>query len=849
MKLDQHFFQTGHSSEEAAQILKKDGLNQFDHKKEYSSLKILLSQLKSPLIYILFFAGLVTIFMKEYIDAVVILFVVAVNTMLGFYQEKKAAKALEALKTFLKPKAMVIRDGEKKTISLHEIVPGDICLISAGQSIPADGLIVMSEDLKISEAILTGESKAVKKFSEEKPPKEFSELKMVDPHSKKSDNYAYMGTTVMSGVGRLLAIKTGSKTEIGKIAHTLVTLEEKPTPLQIKLSNLSKFLSIVVAVGAVIILLLGLIRGEDFLVMLETSVAIAVSAIPEGLVVSLTVVLSLGMQKIFKHKSLVRKLLAAETLGSVTTICCDKTGTLTEGVLTVAQALGNKEYLVKASIFANDEVDEVGDALAAWAKEELKKGELWTKINTVEKFRKQCKRIENIPFSSEKKYAATLVKKDDGYHAFMIGAPELILSKSSLSDVQKKVETARLEELAKQGYRMVAVAHKKSSKKIKLRVIKQLDWQGVFAFEDQIRPGVASALEMVKKAGVKVKVITGDYEETAITVLKKLGFSDDQLTKKNIITGDELRKLSLKQFEERLPEIVLFARTTPDQKLKIVHALQDMDEVVAMTGDGVNDSPALKAAEIGVVVNEASDVSKETADMVLLDSNFRSIVMAIKEGRIIVETMKKIVTYLLTDVFTGLIVFSGSLIMGWPLPITAIQILWVNLVEDGLPGLSLAFEESDDDVMNDKPRRQNSSIFDPEMKILILIIGSVNLILLFVFYWLQKINMPLVEIRTIMFSIHSTSSLLYLFSIKSLRKNIWQINILSNKFMVFSVMFSFMLMFLSVYWGPFQRLLSTVSLPVTTMLAILSLGFIQMVMVEIIKWVFIHGPKNKTVEV
>ena len=475
MKLDQHFFQTGHSSEQAAEILKKGVSNKIDHKKEYSVFKIFLSQLTSPLIYILLFAGLVTIFMKEYVDAAVILFVVAVNTFLGFYQEKKAAKALDALKTFLKPKALVIRDGEKKTVSLHEIVPGDICLISAGQSIPADGVIVMSEDLKISEAILTGESKAVKKFSEDKELENFSDLKMVHPHEKKSNHYAYMGTTVMSGVGRLLVIKKGSKTEIGKIAHTLITLEEKPTPLQMKLANLSKFLSIIVAVGAVIILALGLLRGESFLTMLETSVAIAVSAIPEGLVVSLTVVLSLGMQKIFKQKSLVRRLLAAETLGSVTTICCDKTGTLTEGVLTVAQALGNKEYLVRASIFANDEVDEVGDALASWAKEELKKGEAWTKTDTVEKFREQCKRIENIPFSSEKKYAATLVKKGKEYHAFMIGAPELILSKSGLSDVQKKVEMARLEELAKQGYRLVAVAHRKISKKIKLTSIKNLD--------------------------------------------------------------------------------------------------------------------------------------------------------------------------------------------------------------------------------------------------------------------------------------------------------------------------------------------------------------------------------------
>ncbi len=840
MKLDQHFFQTGLTTEEAKKILKKIGPNELAHKKEYSLLKIFISQLTSPLIYILFFAGLVTVLMHEYVDALVIMLVVILNTSLGFFQEKKAAKSLEALKSFLKPKAMVIRDGEKKIIPLGEVVPGDICLVSAGQSIPADGVIVIAENLKVSESILTGESRPVKKLVDEKEFEELEKIKVAGPQSDQAEKFVYMGTTVMSGVGRMLVIKTGFETEVGKIAHTLETLEEKPTPLQIKLAGLSKILSITVGVGSLLILLFGWWRGNHFLEMLETAVAVAVSAIPEGLVVSLTVVLSLGMQKIFKQKALVRKLISAETLGSVTVICCDKTGTLTEGVLTVAETVGNKEILLKAAVLVNDEVDEVGDALASWAKEELKKGEVWPRINSVEELKKQCKRIENIPFSSEKKYAASLIEKDKKFHALIIGAPELILSKSNLSKADQKKELATIKKLGVEGYRMVAVGHRIFSKKVKLAEVEKFVWQGIFAFEDKVRPGVKEALALVKKAGVGVKVITGDYAETAATVLRKVGFTAEELTEDHVMTGEELKKLSIKEIEKKLPEILLFARTTPDQKLKIVQALQDMNEVVAMTGDGVNDSPALKAAEIGVVVNEASDVSKETADMVLLDSNFKSIVMAIKEGRIIIETMKKIVTYLLTDVFAGLFIVGGSLILGWPLPITAVQILWINLVEDGLPGISLAFEESDDDVMNDKPRRQDSSIFDAEMKALIIIIGLVHFLTLGLYYFLRLIEMPLVEIRTIIFVVMATDSLLYLFSVKSLRKNIWQEKLFSNKLMNWAVLSSFIIMFASVYWSPLQRFLDTVSLHPLVMAALVLLGFLQLGLVELIKWWFIE---------
>ena len=757
MTLDQKHFQHGLNSNDISKLLQKHGPNQFANKKSYSTIKILISQFTSPLVYVLAFAGLMTIYLREWFDASVILLVVLINSLLGFYQEKKAAKALEALKVFLKPKTQVIRDGQHRTIPLSEIVPGDICVISPGQSIPADGVLVLAENLTLSEAMLTGESRAVnKKQLVDFGDKKFEELSIVDPQNKSAKNWVYMGTIVKSGVGHLLVVKTGRHTQIGKIAQTLATLEEKPTPLQRKLVNLSKMLSLIVVISTIIVFLFGWWRGEEFITMLETAIAIAVSAIPESLVISLTVILSLGMQRIFKRKALVRKLLAAETLGSVSVICCDKTGTLTEGKLTVAQFVGDKKELIKAAILANDEVDEIGSSLHDWAQEELKKGSKWTTAKTIAEFKDQYQRLSSLPFSSERKYMASLVSRGASNYLYMVGAPELIISKSSLSKSQQQLELSHLKSMTEQGYRVIGVASKKMTdhSSTKLESVTNLTWQGLLAFEDQVRPGVKEALSTAHKAGINIKVITGDYAQTAVAVLEKLGFAKQDLVSDKIMTGEQLTKYSKSELRSKIKNTVLFSRTTPDQKLEIVKVLQELGEVVAMTGDGVNDAPALKAAEIGVVVNEASDVSKETADMVLLNSNFKSIVLAVKEGRIIIETMKKVITCLLTDVFSELILIGGSLMMGWPLPITAVQILWVNLVEDSLPGLSLAFETSDDQVMEDAPKGKEKSIIDSEMVTIIVIVSLVDILMLVLYGWLRNIGTPMIEIRTIIFVYH-----------------------------------------------------------------------------------------------
>lgn len=846
--------QKGLSPTEARSRLKTFGPNQFIQKKGYSNLKILFSQFASPLVYVLLFAGAVTIYLGEFIDTAVIFAVVLVNTLLGFYQERKAAAALEALKSFLKPQATVIRDGVHLKVPLAEVVPGDICLLGAGQSVPADGVVISQSELLVSEAILTGESKMVSKSAlpNLSSTANFSDLEIPSPQSDQATNYLYMGTLAQTGVSRMLVIKTGSFSQIGKIAETLVTMEESETPLQEKLTKLSKNLSVLVVIITALVLSIGVWRGQEFSLMLETAVAIAVSAIPEGLVVALTVVLALGMQRIFKQKALVRKLVAAETLGSVSVICCDKTGTLTEGKLGVVEFLGERDELVRTAILANDEQNELGVAMSNWAQDQLKQGVSWshelkskdasTDVPTSDEIRQFYKRIDSIPFSSERKYMASLVQMASENKLFMVGAPEMLLEKSTLSKEKQEIIKAKIEKFAGQSYRMAGVASYSMEKTQKLteQSISKVEWLGLLVFEDKIRAGVKEALHSAQEAGIDVKVITGDYAQTASAILNKLEITSSALQESQIMEGSELEKLSKEQLAKRLKHIVLFARTTPEQKLKIVEVLREQGEVVAMTGDGVNDALALKSADIGVVVNEASDVSKETADMVLLDSNFSSIVAAVREGRIMYDTIKKVITYLLTDVFSELILIGGTLLLGLPLPVTAVQILWINLIEDGLPGLALAFDKSDDGVMLDKPRSRHGSILNSEMKTLIWIIGAVNIFLIAIYVWLTSTAMPLTEIRTIIFVILASNSLLYVFSVKSLKKNIWHQNLRDNHFLIFSVIFSFLLLIASVYWRPIQALIGTVSLSVWVMVGLFAISVAHLLLVEAVKWWFIH---------
>lgn len=834
----------GLSCEEARRRLGVFGPNEFEKKREFNVWQLLVSQFSSPLIYILLFAGAAKIFLRDWLDAGIIMLVVLVNTMLGFWQEFKAAKSLEALKSYLKPKVTVLRGGGRQEILMSELVPGDICFLDSGGGVAADGVVISREELRVNEALLTGESRPVEKFAEEGVAgKTLDALVVPRPHEKESDRYVYMGTSVSSGIGMMMVLQTGSKTEMGKIASTLVATQEGETPLQQKLAGLARILMMIVVVATVMIFGVGVLKQHGVLEMFETAIAMAVAAIPEGLAVSMTVILALGMQRILKQKALVRKLVAAETLGSVSVICCDKTGTLTEGKMRVVDCVGDRDELIQAAILANDERDEEGLAMVEWAGEQLAQRKVgWTHFKGVGEIRERYKRIGSIPFSSERKFVASLNQNSGKNLVSMVGAPDVVLKHCSLPPKKVKEEQVKLTEMASKGFRLLGVASKEvTGKELTQRMLAKLTWHGFLVFEDPVRKHVKESLVAARKAGVKVKVITGDYKETARAVLSRLFEPDIEMTDKMIITGDELAAMSKKELSQKIDEVVLFARTTPDQKLKIVEVLKEKGEVVAMTGDGVNDAPALKSADIGVVVNEATDVSKETADMVLLDSNFRTIVEAIREGRVIFQTMRKVVVYLISNAFQEIILIGGSLFLGLPLPLSAIQILWINLVEDGLPGVALAFDTTDEGVMEEKPRKREGSLLDLEGKTLVVVIGVVaNLIMLSVFYWFIQAGYEIGYAQTLMFLGMGTNTLLFIFSAKALRKNIWQETIFDNRFLLMSVVVGLMLMALAMVWPPLMSIVGVSEVKLVHVSVIVLVNILSLVLIEMVKFGFIR---------
>ncbi len=824
--MEKDFPKLGLNSQEAAKRLKEKGPNELRKPQEFTTLRIIVSQFKSPLIYILLLAGIVTLFLGAFKDSLVIFGAVLINTIVGFYQEQKAQKSLEALRSLLAPQANVIRDGQQQLIKAKDLVVGDLVVLTIGSRIPADGVLLEATDLNVNEAILTGESMPVKK---NKTPEE-----KIEASKYKKGNMVFAGTIISSGIGKMLVTKTGMSTEIGKIGKRIARLEEEKTPLQIQIARLAKYLAIAVGVMALCLFLFGEFLGYGLLEMFTTSVAVAVAAIPEGLPISLTVILALGMQRILKRKALVRRLLAAETLGSVSVICADKTGTLTEGKMKVvnsvlSDASNSEDLLVKAALLCNDMRDPLEIAMKAWAEQK-------TEIKDIEK---QYLRLDEIPFNPKYKYIATLHRSDskEDNLLFVSGAPEIILRRCKLSKAEIRSWEEKFKAFAEKGFRLVGFAYKEMrQKEVNHKDLDHLDWLGILIFEDPIREGVRVVLREAQQANVKIKVITGDYRLTALAVLKKLGLADNGL----VLEGKDLEEMTEKDLEEKVEDVVLFTRTTPEQKLKIVKALKANKEVVAMMGDGVNDAPALKQADIGIVVGESSDVAKQTADIVLLDSNFATVIHAIEGGRAIFANIKKVVLYLLSDGFSEVILIGGSLLLRLPLPVTAVQILWVNLVQDSFPAIALAFEGKEKGIMKEPPRLKDAPILNNELKFLIFVIGIfTNLVLLGLFYLLSKGYLYLLDIRTVMFVALGIDSLFVVFACRSLRQPIFRYNPFGNKILSLSVLVGLILLLGAVYLPFLQKLLGTHFLGIREWIFLLSLGIFNLLAIEITKGVFI----------
>ncbi len=785
------------------------GLNEITGKKRFLVLRLIARQWKSPLIWLLAIAAAVTYLFGDWVDMWMILATVILNTVLGFVQEYRVEKSLDALKSVLAPRAEVIRDGERLLVEASRVVPGDILFVSNAHKVAADGLVLSTDGLFTSEAILTGESRTVEKqvWKETQGWSDNEQLaKLRGIYSEIGDQHkVFMGTEVRSGAGHVLVLKTGMETEIGKISGSLRGTEEGKTPLQKKIARLTAWLAGGAIVVASVVVVTGVISGKSAVEVLPLAVALAVAALPEGLSLSLTVILAIGMKRILGKGGVVRHLAAAEALGSVGVICADKTGTLTKGEMTVTQGVTNvndegdrqaTERLVIDAVLCNDMRDPLEIAMKEWADKQLKN---WGNGGVIDGW----KRVDSKPFTSKEKLIMTLLERDSERLLIVSGAPEVVLARTKLSQTEQQDWEKKFKELAIKGYRLVGFARKSVDKKTKEIGDKDsigMEWDGILVYEDPIRKGVSEALERVRRAGIEVKVITGDYRETAMAILNQLGLLGvDDLDK--TVTGEEMSRWTVEELAEKIGGIVLFARTNPEEKLRIVEALQKKRMIVAMTGDGVNDAPALKKADLGIVVNEATEVAKEAADLVLVKNDFSTIVDAIEEGRNIGANFRKVVTYLLADAFAGILVIIGSLFLGWPLPLLASQILWINLISDGFPYLALTLELKEDGLLNGSPKRFAGAILSSTMlrvMLTISILAGGATLGVFGWYWMGRGDLSMA--RTMAMVMLGANSLFYVFSTRSLERPIWEGGGKNNWWLWLGVGLGWLVLLSAVYW-------------------------------------------------
>jgi len=854
--------------QEAKKRLSKYKPNVLAEDSKFSPGRLFLSQFKSALVYVLLVAGLVSIFFGEIIDVYVIFAAVLLNVVVGFIQEYKANKSLDKLNKVVKHETVVIRNGHEQKVESRDLAPGDVIILKAGDRVSADARLIQVNDVEVNEASLTGESWPVKK--------QLKPLEVGTVLAERS-NMVFMGTLVVDGKGQAIITDTGLNTEMGRITALLKETKEEKTPLQNKLDSFAQNITKIVVAIAFLIFILGLLQGYEWSYIFTVSVAVAVSAIPEGLVISMTMILTVGMQRILKNNGLVRKLISAETLGSTTIICTDKTGTLTEGEMKVTNIITHSYQLDLATDSLKDiKIDkelQIFLQIAVLCNDSIIQNEKdaredWMVIGTptekalllfgaqgkdVTELRQHFIRLEEITFDSQRKYMVTRHNFDKQQDiVFLKGAPEKILSFSEnylqvsktihLTTVSRKYFQDRWETLSKRGLRVLAGAYKIIPKNFKgLETCKEqpfgLTFVGIWGLSDPIRPEAKETLKKTLSAGINTIIITGDNKFTAHKIAQDLGLNVDS---DNIITGDELLKIDDKELDSKIRTIKVYARVTPADKLRIVKAWQKKGEVVSMTGDGINDAPALKAADIGVVVSSGSDVAKETADLVLLDNNFNTIVMAIKQGRVIFANIRKVILYLLADSFSEIIIVVGSLFFRVPLPLVAAQILWVNLVGDGFPALALTMEPEDKEIM-DQGYKQSKSLLNFENKFLIAtisVVTGVTSLWLFHYFWHKTGDIDLA--RTVTFTALGIDTLFFVFSIKNLRHSIFSSKPFLNKYLNAAVLMGFIIQLAAVYLPVFNKFLRTEPLGWTEWEIILVVIISTLVIIEIIKAVFIY---------
>jgi P-type Ca2+ transporter type 2C len=794
---------TGLTDSEVSDKRKQYGRNALPEEKRRTTFEIYLGQFKNPLIYIICVAGAIALLMGEVNDAIIIGAVIMLNSVIGFFQEYKAEEGVSALKSLVKEKAIVIRNGSREEINASDLVPGDLVVINDGDKIPADGNVIESVFFTANEAILTGESEPIPK-------------KVKDP--------VFMGTTVFSGRSLFEVTNIGVNTELGKIAGSLATMKEEQTPLQIRLEKFGSFLTKLVVAITLAIFVIGVLSGFPLLEMVNISIVLAIAAIPEGLLIAVTMILVLGMRGILRCQGLVKKLLAVETLGSVTTICTDKTGTLTEGVMQVVQDdFKDKEQAAHILVLCNNQTDSLEAALMNHVK---------VLGFNPEEIASEHIRLYEIPFTSEKKYMLTVNEMHGVQSVLIKGAPEVVMDFCTLTREERSRVEAKVAEWAVEGLKPLAVIYREGNNAENLT---GFNWIGLVGIQDPVRPSVKNAIALCHQAGINVKVITGDYRGTAEKVANTIGLST---ASHQVVSGSELELMTEQRLTDRIRELTVFYRVVPSQKLKIVKALQAKGEVVAMIGDGVNDAPALKKANIGVSVGGATDVAKETASLILLDNNFGTLVSTIEEGRIIFENIKKVVAYVLSNSFAEIALIFGAMLLGLPAPLSVAQILWIHLICDGPSDIVLGFER-ETGLMDNPPKRLDEDIIDKRGKFLIPAISFTSSMLCLWFFRNTVMDHgDVVMAQSVIFTALGTMALIYIFSFRSFHKSVFMPGTFwSNKWLFLAVAFGFAQQLVALYVPFFSNMLGVKPLGLVEWGEVMAIGFGMLIIVEIVKYV------------
>ncbi|MBI2052710.1 MAG: HAD-IC family P-type ATPase [Candidatus Ryanbacteria bacterium] len=834
----------GLSEKEADKRLKTFGLNIIEKERHTFAPLIFLNQFKSPLILILLFAGIVTLVVSHYRDSLFIFAAIVVNAALGFYQEYKAEKALAELKTYLKQRSRVIRDGVEREIDAAHLVPGDLIRLTQGDRVPADARSVFVNDLQVDEAILTGESLPVSKSVEPVS----TDTALGDQRSM-----VFAGTLVTQGVGTAVVCRTDLSTELGKIAALVAKSHREETPLSASIRQFSIHVSVFLGLLTLLIFVLGLASGYSFLEIFLTSVAIAVAAVPEGLPVAMTVILAMGVQRMARRKGVVRRLVAAEALGSTTIILTDKTGTLTMAKMELGKILPEKtgeekKLLELALLNTNVLIENRDDPPPEWRMNgrvlevALVRSAALESI-MVEEVKKRNTIVNSLPFNAVNKFSVSLVRDRGKHFLVFFGAPDILIRHSTLDAAEHKKVLERIHALASSGELVVGVATKEIepekdfsfSKDLK---VTHLSFEGLITLRDPVRTGVKEAMRRVERAGVRTLILTGDHRGTAEAIAKELGMRTQD---KNVLDALEFRALSDEDLKKRLPTLRIISRVSPLDKMRVAKALQEMGEVVAMTGDGVNDAPSMKQADIGIAMGSGTEVARDVADLVLLDDNFETIVAAIEEGRQIMQNIRKVIVYLFSSMADELLLIGGALVTGLALPLNALQILWVNFFSDSFPAIAFAFEK-DIDGLYPRPR----GLFDPLMKFLILFVGLSTSALLFVLYWfLLRAGFPEDIVRTFIFASFGSYTLFLAFSLRSLEKSIFQYPIFSNRYLVLGITIGIVLIAAGIYIPFLQTLLGTVPLPPRWLLGVILIWVLNIAAAEFGKWIFRRSIDNK----